>query len=367
MVPLSKSVRYRSFISQRDRALESLLQKTQFKISDVLRGTFTRVVVEIQGYYVRALSEKLFYQKIRDMKGLEAKIESHFQLAAHECGMIFQKLRRHAYLLAYAGEAEAIGRATGEPTRRHMSSTDLDEVFHSEIYGGGHVEERLAHIFKKLEDRLMSVVQLAVIRKDEPEKLGRALIRTFPQSKVVRKPRFVLKKVREAENFGTKEVPMSAGFIADDEWADLVKSYTDEFIPKSRGPESVFNIAVAGEDDDQMYGWELEQQVTQDFVYQVRQGQVDAANENGIKDFIWIAILDDKTDDCCEWRDGKTSSEIEELLRTTHKDDDCDGAIVPPAHFNCRCSLAPATDALPEKEPSNIGEFEEWINKATSG
>jgi len=81
----------------------------------------------------------------------------------------------------------------------------------------------------------------------------------------------------------------------------------------------------------------------------------------GVKDLNWIAVIDDRTDDCCLWRDGLTTMEIEDELNGNHADDDCD-ATTPPAHFNCRCRLAPVTDDLPDVPASNQIDFEEWLD-----
>jgi hypothetical protein len=76
---------------------------------------------------------------------------------------------------------------------------------------------------------------------------------------------------------------------------------------------------------------------------------------------MWIAIIDDKTDDCCLKRDGLTSTQIEEKLRGEWEKDECQ-AKVTPAHFNCRCRMAPVSDDLPDQAPADFGGFDEWLN-----
>lgn len=78
---------------------------------------------------------------------------------------------------------------------------------------------------------------------------------------------------------------------------------------------------------------------------------MDAAKEMGIKDFVWIAILDDRTDECCWERSGKLTSEIEEMLASGKLDRDLCEAITPPAHPNCRCSLGPVSNIDPVEGP----------------
>ena len=116
---------------------------------------------------------------------------------------------------------------------------------------------------------------------------------------------------------------------------------------------------------EEYYAWEYERDITNDFVYAVREGAIEAAKENGITDFVWIAVVDDKTDACCLWRDGLLTSEIEAKLKEHEsEDEDCNlggSGLVPPLHFNCRCSLAPATDAIPQKPEVDYASFDKWL------
>ena len=111
------------------------------------------------------------------------------------------------------------------------------------------------------------------------------------------------------------------------------------------------------------YSWEVEQDLVYDFVKSVRKGEIDAAKENGYNEFVWIAIVDKRTDVCCLWRDGLTTKEIEKQLKGRSKKERCNDAVTPPAHPNCRCRLAPVTDALPSKPIKDLGDFETWLKK----
>ena len=146
------------------------------------------------------------------------------------------------------------------------------------------------------------------------------------------------------------------GHIEQSAWEKLVSDYvSEEIFP--RGPLDI--ISSPGVTD--AYAWELEKEVTQLFVDQVRRGEHEAAKDNGIPDFIWISVIDNVTDECCKWRDGLTVTEIETQLKGKHSNDKCQ-TIVPPAHFNCRCALAPLTDDLPSSPPPDLGDFEDWLS-----
>jgi hypothetical protein len=161
-------------------------------------------------------------------------------------------------------------------------------------------------------------------------------------------------------------VTFSTGVIDPATWSDVIDDYFEQEIPGPRGPYDkmvFFNVGDAGDVEfTERYEWELEQEMTQDFVEQVRSGQVDAANENGIEDFMWIAVIDRDTDECCSDRDGLSSGEIEAQLSSGELDpDECD-ATVPPGHFNCRCAPAPISNDLPEESPPDFGSFNDWLD-----
>ena len=74
---------------------------------------------------------------------------------------------------------------------------------------------------------------------------------------------------------------------------------------------------------------------------------------------MWVAIIDDKVcDDCCGKYgcadfDGKTLTEVSKMTN---------GEVTStPAHFNCRCDLAPITGEL-ETIQSNEEDFDKWLN-----
>lgn len=344
---------------------------TQLKISDVLRGTFTLIAKDIQALYARipikTVEDKTTPNNIeleRALHQIEIRIKLNFAKSKYEVLFLYEQLRRHAYLLAYTGEAEAIGRTLNSHGKVHITKQDLDSLYTEDSYAGGSTASRITLILKKLEQRLLNAVHLSAIRGESSQDMMKRVLRVLPPSKTMTKPQRVLKKpIVEADRKNPAVDPdKMVGFVDEQEWQDMLDAYHDEFVPKWRGPDAEFNIGATGSSGEtKVYAWEMEQILTQDFVYQVRLGQVDASKENGIIDFVWIAVLDDKTDDCCEWRDGLLTSEIDQQLKSSHKDDDC-VAIVPPAHFNCRCTLAPATENLPEQEPSNYGEFDEWLN-----
>lgn len=221
---------------------------------------------------------------------------------------------------------------------------------------------------------------------EESEALGR-IFKALPKKKRI-PARAVLKKVKVTEASRPKmksrsedESGISIGLTRGDNytfdfdqdtWNRVVHEYQNDYVPIDRSPENFINLkdpftSIPIKDDipesDKIYAWELENEITNDFVKTVRDGQVSAANENGIDDFVWISILDDKTDECCQWRHGLLTGEIEDrLAKDDSLSEDCD-AVVPPAHFNCRCTLAPASKDLQMVNNTDLNqEFDEWLS-----
>jgi len=271
---------------------------------------------------------------------------------------ITRNLRRNAYALAHTGEAEAIGQATDRQTTYQLTADKLKAVEDGPSFTGGPLADRIQYAVNKLSNRIMQTLELAVLKdvthQDMMDRLDRVLpkAKTMPKKKTLKK----MEQIQEADDLPKKVPDMSQGYIDDETWDQIVDAYKSEYVPSWRGPKSVAEIT----DEETIYQWEVEKEMTHDFVVAVREGQIDAAKENGIQDYVWVAIVDKATDECCLWRDGLTTKEIEVELSTSRKDDDCQ-TIVPPAHFNCRCVLAPMVEEMPDRPESSEKEFEEWL------
>lgn len=361
--PAQSSRAYTDFIAERDRALERLFVRANQEVNDYLRKAMSRAV-EIVAYRYAQVStgEKWTLSGKRALAQVDADLALEFGLAARHVAIVLQELSAQAYALALVGEAEAIGRALKQPAKYNVPRGTA-EVLAAEDMQGESVEGRVALSFARIRRDIMDALELALVKDETLEEMLSRVKAAMPQRRIVKRPPKRLAKVQEAERI---DEPFSFGFVSDQEWSKIVANYLNDYVPKWRGPDTVFDIDV--EDlSEEWYGWEIEQYLANEFVSKVRDGQDAAAKQNGIADMVWIAVLDDKTDECCAWRDGLTSSEIEaELKRGKHKNDDCD-SIVPPAHFNCRCTMAPLLDVQLageefEKPASNAQEFETWLN-----
>lgn len=362
--PASESKAYTSFILERDKALERLYLNAQRKIDDELRATFTRVIEMIAYRYGTIPKDQVKTNRAKyALTQIEASVNQEFGKTAHAIELIYKTLKRQAYLLASVGEAEAVSRATGKPTAVHINDHELRHL--ADKTSQGHdVSDRILHSLTVVSRNLMSSIEYARIRGENRDDLIPRLLRALPRTKRFKRARRALKQVtREAEP-KKKEFPVSVqAYIPEQEWQAMVADYADEYIPETRGPEYVYDMEPKdgiGDELEERYGWDLERELANDFVSSVRSGQNETANQNGIVDFSVIAVIDSHTcDDCCDGVgcvdfDGKTTAEIEQMT---------DGAqSAPPFHFNCRCTMAPMLDNMPELEQSNEEDFRSWLN-----
>jgi hypothetical protein len=339
---------YRKFVDQRNKALESILDKYRVQIADQLRISFklmAQVFISGQSHHAQQI---LNYQI------------SH---TAHQIEHIVQQMRKHIYMLTLSSESEVLSRITDK--RNHHTRVDsVHQILHRDLEAGGSISARVTYYLNGIIRRLQALSELAAVKG---EKLDPVEIQSaFPRLKGLPK-RVELHRMGEANR--PKKPNITTDNIDEATWDQIVEDYREDYLPVNRGPEAVSSDEEmtsqgrfpSGKYDDATYDWELEQDITHDFVQSVRDGQNEASEQNGIVDMVWVAVLDNRTDECCVWRDGLTTTEIEAQLKDKHADDDCD-AIVAPAHFNCRCSMEPVTDDLPDAPQSNKGDFDEWLN-----
>lgn len=357
----SDNPQYRKFVGERDRALEKLLSNTQRAISDSLRAFLLRSVEIISAAYSLQSQSHGSMQ----ISSLERVINDRVGgMVNHYAAEIYEystKLRRTAYTLSYAGEVEALSRAMHKSLKAELTSHDLSTIQHSKTGQGEDMLTRITLALNRIKRKMMDAVQLSIAMEETTPEMVERLLASLPKKRVVKVPRRTLKPVREADSLQDKKSLSLDANISDDAWDQMVQDYQAEYIPNNRSPESVFDIDIAEPELEETYGWEIEQQVTDDFVSKVTDGLIDAASENGVTEFIWVAIMDQKTDECCAWRDGLLLSEIK-AQANDHADDDCEGD-TPPLHFNCRCRIDPVSDDVKDKAiDENLEDFDDWLN-----
>lgn len=320
----------------------------------------SHLIDDLSSRVVRLVSEG------KPMDAIDSQLRPAFTLAALEIHVAYQKMRRLCYTLAYVGEAEAIARADDPSVTYELDRRDLDEVVNRPSVFGGTLEGRIRYYLDSLRRRVLNTIQLAIVSGKTGDEAWQDVLAVLPRPIEVAVPRRTLttqKRLEEAEPsrvIRAQGVNISSGFIDDEAWRDMVDEYLADEVLDRRTEDKIRFKGPNGRKTITRYEWELERDFTHDFVSLVRAGQLDVAKENGYTDFVWLSVLDNKTDECCTWRNGLTVTEIEAQLKNAHKDDTCQST-VPPAHPFCRCDLAPVTDEIKKFSVPEIGDFESWL------
>ena len=351
-IPALESSRYRKFIAARDRALEVMLNKARAQMHDVLRGTFQAVKERIALRFSNTMPVASTFDASGFLDSIDKEIEKEFAKAANLIGGIFLTMKMNCYTLALAGECEAIGQAMDEMVKVEITK---DAALENAVtnFNEENLPARIRYAFDKLRRKIMNAVQLSRVQGSSVAEALERIDRALPAGAFVKRPPRVLKPLKEA---GAKEplADLAVGFYDEATWKQAVDYYLQAFVPtyRFRGPAA---------DVDYFYRtWELEKDLTHEFVDTVRQAARDGAAINGITDFQWIAVLDDHTcEECCgEYGCGDfdtlSTREIEKMTRGE--------VVAPPAHYNCRCTIAPMLEYVPELPQSNAKEFDEWLN-----
>jgi hypothetical protein len=383
---------YKQFVNKRDEALEQIFRNHRLKITDITDKAFVDALSVLQAKYPALIADPYNKRKLKQVDdGIDQIFDSVVQTIAWQQVM----LRRAVYMLAHAGEAEAIARTLKTGAKLKLSYDEISKKAYDKLPDGTDLIKRIDLYFSDVRKKLLTAVEQALIFGDQPdEMLGRAFM-ALPKKKELPQ-KTVLKKVKKAKiaearkptftgdpdtvsgvtfDFGPKGgVRISTLDWDNATWEQVHKLWHEDYSLTDRGPENFFDLKNPFSreplrpelpEGDKIYGWELEQQLTHDFVKSVRDGQIDAANVNGINEFIWIAIIDQRTCElCCEWRSGLTTSEIEKTLADNPElKEHCD-VVVPPAHFNCRCGIAPVAIDLEttDIQTTDAKEFDDWLN-----
>jgi len=353
MIPLTESHKYASFMQGRDRALEKLLLKYLEHMGPIV-STLKKKCLTLAGLH-QGLDHYQFRQKTQEF---EQSIRPYFIMAAEEANALLTRLQKTTYLLSYIGQAEGIARSTGKLRVARPSASDVDT-------------RGAALAFSRLQRKVVDAFQVSMIATDQDHPFDFSRIeKAFPKRTSSKPKRKILAKMQEADRPGLNDSFLSFGIVEPDEWDQILEDYfAEEFPPNSpnRTPYSRVFYDESNPEDQGRYEWELENEVTEDFVQQVRDGENDAANDQGITDFQFIAVIDSKTcDDCCSPRDGLTSKEIEEKIASGEIPDACNGKILPGLHRFCRCRSVPMTDDLNETPRSNLMSFEDFLDSKAS-
>lgn len=361
---LWKSPKYKKFTQERNKVLEQVNINTQTDVSRILYEALSHITGHISHM---AIQGEINVESLKRLeKELEAYIGNQFSMYGHLITTRMKASRKNVFVLTYLGELEAVARATQKTKRlsRHDFKRKIQSQVNQNTINDQPLENRVWFALEKLKWKIIhSFITTSVSIADNPKEVVDAVKKAYPKLTGYKNPPRALKKIAEADKPKVKddqEFDFYSDLTNDSDWELAVQAYKDTELPPSR-----MDVEASQYDPEAgyfRYNWELEQDMTDDFVQQVRDGQVDAASDLGVKDFVWVSIIDNKTcDECCLPRNGKTTSEIEKMLSTGELDkDECD-ATVPPAHPHCRCDIAPVGDTDEVTGP-DWKSFGDWLN-----
>lgn len=360
MENLHQSTRYKSFIQDRNREIEQIALNAQTDVSRLLFEVLDRITGFISHTAIQGIS-------IQNLHYLTKQLDTYtwqqfYYLLPLIVGRI-RRMRKATFVLAYISELEGIARATKKtlPSNRHQFKMKIQSQQDRDTLLGQKLDARVWVLLSQLQSNILTAFRRSIAMELGPKEVVDAVKKAYPRVKGYRLPPRTLKPLRESDAGDTekKEFDFYADLTNDEDWELAVDAYKDTELPSSR-----FDTSAAYDEETgyRRYNWELEQEINDDFVRQVRDGQVEAANNLGIKDGVWTSIIDNKTCDvCCLPRNGRTSSEIESMLKSGELDaDECD-AIVPPGHPFCRCDWVPVA-STDEVEGPDWASFGEWLN-----
>jgi hypothetical protein len=372
LIPLTKSPRFVRFTSARDKGLELMLAKYSDAISAVV-DTLKRRSEEIAARSLVKMPNPNAMKASRD--GFEHQLRPTFTQAVQRIEGLVQTLRRSTFVLTAGSQSYAIAKTCNTKLVVHNTSDSryvmaLGELRHKEMQLGGTVMARIDLALSRLLRDVVDAFQMNQVMGGTPEECLARIARAFPTAKEQKRPPKVMARLKEADLRLVRPRPdldepdiNTQDFFTEAEWQAAVDDYLSEEIPYGRAPyDQIFYADTENAEVYTRYQWQVEAEITDDFVDAVRDGENYAANAQGINDFQFIAIVDAKTDECCAERDGLTFTEINEKLDNGEIEQGENEEAAPPVHFNCRCRVAPMTTDMPEEEGADWSAFDDWLN-----
>jgi hypothetical protein len=346
------SLYYRNWAKVRDLILEELHRRAQREESDAARRAFKNILNAVGAHYRKITEETRFSAlAFSVIAGLHAYIDQEMDRLTSEIFVIAKRLSRQAHVFSYATEIEVLARLKGISPRAETPDT----IEKNELYF------RIRNALFRFGNEIKNALNQAHVLGEDVDACLARISKRFPKPLRYKRPPRELKPITEASEFGTKKASATLDFLDQEEWQGIVDAYKKEFIPKHRGPEYVFDVELGEPEAEEWYGWEVEQEITNDFLNGVRDGTNEAAQEAGIDDLMWVAVLDDKTRPEHWAKHGLTSRQIEKKLEGEWADFE-DQTIVPPGGFNCRCRAVPYDSSLPSEPAVDYEEIDAWIN-----
>ena len=314
---------YKSFIHQRDIYLEEYLRKSHLRISDFARSMFEDIKSITAHIYAEALAKQFTRYSTDLLEHLYWRIDQSIDHFNVQAAKELDKLSSLSYHLSYASQFEAVNRV--------MNKRDImGRVEYVSNY------EKYYSIYKASLMRLSAQIKQKIQSYYHQGKTDvvAAIDSITPDTRRITRELIKLRESKKTDSLEIKtpdQVSITQDMWDETMWDLLIDEYKDEYISPYRNKKDsegrFYKI-------DDKYSWEIEQHTTENFLKSVKDGDNAAANAAGISDFLWLAVMDDRTREEHRKRHGLTSSEIQAKLEDEWSEDD-DQGIVAPSGFNC--------------------------------
>lgn len=367
---LTESKAFVRFVAQRDAGLERVLAKYSVEISKIIDSIKLKAKEVASHMLITGIDPSALK---RNREAFEHQMRPMFQMAVERTTGLVLSLRRTTFVISAVGQAHAIAKVLDQEPKLKIDRTHIADHKDKEMQLGGDVRSRIDLAYSRLLRDLIDALQMSQTMGESPKETLSRIERASPRAVAQKRAKRVMARMSESGSVpvgtfrgGSQGFDDDLMFFSPDEWDQAVEDYLADEVPFGRAPyDKVFYAEQTDEGIETYtrYQWQVEQEVTDDFIDSVRDGENEAANQAGIDDFQWLAITDSKTDECCFDRDGLTITEIEEGLDNGSIDgDECD-ATSAPGHFKCRCRMAPMSKDMPEESEPDFGAFDAWIEE----
>ena len=332
---LSENTFYRKIKAQSDRVSESILNRSRIKNSVIL------------SHFINEIYPYVFFQNKFALDKIVSKYAYHF---SNELFLLKKKI----YVLNYISETIVLSILKNE---KEIKIDKIDFSHLKKNFNEEDIVKRYALSLNRIVRKALDAYELGLVLDESQEELEERVRDSFPRLKSIKQKKD-LRRISEANISVENKLNIMLGEELDEIWRTLVHEYRSEALVWDRLTQNDFSNVKKFQNT---LDWQDEKEITNEFVSMVNQGSIEAANQMGVKDFVWISVIDDKTDECCALRDGVLLSRIKEKIEEEGEIGECD-AVVPPAHFGCRCRIAPVDDEILDEIPSsNKIDFEDWL------
>ncbi len=353
---------YLKFLAQKDKIIKAVMRNLNLEFTDLSNRAFFEIRAQIESGIKFSRQNKISsdrnivravqsYSKAR-LDQLSDELEHALKSKIKALGVVNYEMEMNAQAIVNNKKKEA---PKYEPIKikRNMFDGAVLVTSHK-------MEKAIQRIFSSEENH------------ERVDQIFRSALPTTKQFKQRQASVSKVEQTMEAEivSKGNLDASFYAGMPEVDwrdfgkEWDLVVSDYKKDYLPKWRFGDKISGFAKVA--DSEIYAWGVEQYATNTILQELKEGTIEAAKQMGVKEMMWVSVLDGRTRCHHYWRDGMTSSEIQKKLDKNKKERELDNGVVAPSGFNCRCRSVPYFENLiddKESEKLRSANLTSWLNK----